>query len=348
MSLQRIFGVFLASTISLALGAQASCAAETITQTAAADRLDVAQLKKLEPGKEPVVLGLALGGGGARGAAEVGVLKVLDREGIKFDCISGTSIGAIVGGLYGMGARPEALQREFESGRLMHRFMTVPLTFRIIVAPFMYVPRILGSRAYDGLYKGNLFRKYLAEQTPEQERLIEKMPVKFAAVTLNALDGKPYMVRSGDIDYAMQASSAVPGLRKPVEIDDKLLCDGGVICNLPVKQCRELGANVVIAVNVDMPFRLEPKDEFRKPGSMTQRMITWALYDIDRVQEELADVVIHPDTSGISLVSRNRKEAKRAVLAGEKAAEEALPAIKKLLDAYGIKYGTKASASSAI
>ncbi|MBP6593359.1 MAG: patatin-like phospholipase family protein, partial [Candidatus Obscuribacter sp.] len=109
----------------------------------------------------PLKVGLALGGGGARGAAEVGVLKVLAKSGIKFDYIVGTSVGAIVGGLYALGMTPESMQKEFETGKIMKQFMTVPLKLRLAVAPVMLLPRLLGSKSYDGLYKGNKFRKYL-------------------------------------------------------------------------------------------------------------------------------------------------------------------------------------------
>ena len=125
----------------------------------------------------------------------------------------------------------------------------------------------------------------------------------------------------------MRASSSVPGLRKPVQYGDKLLVDGGVVCNVPVKQCRQMGADIVIAVNIDEPFSEVPLQTFRKPESVTKRMIKWDLWSIDGPQEELADVVIHPDTSGVSLITVSRKEARKAIEAGRQAAEAALPLI---------------------
>ncbi len=313
-----------------------ACAQDDGVQpTDAADSLDLKQQAETKTKARPKI-GLALGGGGARGAAHVGVLKVLEKEGIKFDYITGTSIGAIVGGLYDAGVPLTDLEESFRTGRLMRNFMTVPLTIRIIAAPVLYVPRLLGSKSYDGLYKGNKFRNYLTKGITDHELHIEHLKTPFAAVALNLLDGKPYMITKGSLGYAMQASSAVPGLRKPVEIGDKLFVDGGVVCNLPVKQCRQLGADVVIAVNVDEPFKAQVKDTFRKPGSVSRRMIAWDLYSIDKAQSELADVTIQPDTGGVSLISTKKSDAARALEAGELAAKNALPEIKAKLEGWGV------------
>jgi hypothetical protein len=103
-------------------------------------------------------IGLALGGGGARGAAHAGVLEVLQKEGIKFDYITGTSIGSVVGGMYAAGVPMKKVQDDFESGKLMKHFMTVSLPVRILLEPILFTPRLLGAKPYDGLYKGNKFR----------------------------------------------------------------------------------------------------------------------------------------------------------------------------------------------
>lgn len=284
----------------------------------------------------PLKLGLALGGGGARGAAEVGVLKVLAKSGIKFDYIVGTSVGAIVGGLYALGMTPESMQKEFETGKIMKHFMTVPLKLRLAVAPVMLVPRLLGSKSYDGLYKGNKFRKYLIGNVAKDRIKIENLSPQFAAIAFNVLDGKPYMIKEGDLGYALQASSAVPALRKPVEIDGRLFIDGGVACNLPVKQCRELGADIVIAVNVDQPFKPDCPDTFRKMGSISRRLLNWALYDIDQPQVASADIVIHPDTTGISLISTSKKDIKYGIAQGERTARAQLPEILAKLKELGV------------
>jgi NTE family protein len=291
---------------------------------------------KAKPKPARPKIGLALGGGGARGAAHVPVIRALEKEGIKFDYIAGTSIGAVVGGLYAAGVSLDDMEDEFENGKLMRNFMTVSLAVRIAVSPVLLMPRVFGSKEYDGLYRGNKFRKYLVRGLSCHDMNIEDLKIPFAAISLNLLDGKPYMIRKGNLGFAMQASSAVPGLRKPVEIGDYLFVDGGVLCNLPVKQVREMGADFVIAVNIDQPFNEAKKEEFRKIGSVTTRMLNWDLWDMDRPQADLADITIHPDTSNVSLISTKKADALKCAKAGEKAVQEALPILREKLKNYGI------------
>ncbi len=306
-----------------------------IVETLSADRSE-AKLFKAAPIVGRPKIGLALGGGGARGAAEVGVLKILEKEGIHFDLVAGTSIGSVIGGFYCLGATAEQMEEEFKSGAVMRNFMAVPLTFRLLVAPVFLLFRPFSHNKYDGLYGGDKFRKYLVGKLTTEDGLIENMKIPFAAIALNVVDGRPYMIRKGHLGYAMQASCAVPALRKPVEIDGMLFSDGGVSCNLPVKQCRAMGADFVIAVNIDEPFEPVPLSNFKKPGSITKRMVKWALFDIDEPQAALADVTIHPNTEGISLISTRRSDAIRGIKAGEEAARAAVPMIKKKLKEIGI------------
>lgn len=282
-------------------------------------------------------IGLALGGGGARGAAHVGVLKILEKEGIPIDYIAGTSIGSVVGGMYAAGVPLDQLEKDFTETGLMHSFMTVPLWVRIAAAPILVLPRAFGRHPYDGLYKGNKFRNYLVKNVPVSERNIEEMKIPYAAVAVSLIDGKPHRISKGSLGYAMQASCAVPGLRKPVPIGDDLFCDGGVSENVPVTQCKEMGADIVIAVCIDEQFLPEPRDNFRKMGSVSRRLIKLQLRDVDAPQLAKADIVIHPNTDGISLISTKKQDAINGVKAGREAALAALPQIKKRLAEVGVK-----------
>ena len=332
-----------ASTLALATGS-AGLAEDTLVPSSRVDPRDLQESNSAALPAHPKI-GLALGGGGARGAAEVGVMEVLEREGLKFDYIAGTSIGSIVGGLYDAGVPLSKLHEEFESGRAMKHFMPVSLPMGIMLEPAMLCGRLFGFRSYDGLYPGIMFRKYLEKMTPADATEIQSLKTPYAAVCLNLVDGMPYMIRGGSLAKAMRASSSVPGLRKPVQYGEKLLVDGGVVCNVPVKQCRQMGADIVIAVNIDEPFSEVPLHTFRKLGSVTKRMIKWDLWSIDGPQEDLADVVIHPDTTGVTLITASRKEARRAIEAGRQAAEAALPLIREKLKGFGNSV-EKTSASS--
>lgn len=254
-----------------------------------------------------VRVGLALGGGGMRGAAHVGVLKVLIEEGIPIDLIAGTSIGSAVGGFYCAGVPIDKLTDQFYHATFMKEFMPIPLSLRIVLAPILFMPRLFGYHPYDGLYKGEHCRKY-ADRLIGSPIKIENLPIPFAAICTNLVDGKSYRITDGSLSLAMQASTAVPGIKKPVQIGDHLFCDGGLVCNVPVSHVKEMGADFVIAVNIDE--RLNPSislDKFRKPGSVSKQALRIDLANTDLPSCQQADFVIHPDTNGISLISRKKK-----------------------------------------
>lgn len=336
MKLSRQLGVLAALTVtftsSLGAMAQVTEASSAASATSASESLGTTTTKVA--GKTPRI-GLALGGGGARGAAHVGVMKVLLQEGIPIDVIAGTSIGSVVGGLYAAGVPMDTLAQKFDNSELMKQFMTVPIAVRVLVAPIMIMPRVFGARPYDGLYKGVKFRNY-ANKLAGEKTEISKLNIPYAAVVTNMVSGESCRLTSGDLGTAMQASTAVPGLRKPVEINNKLYCDGGLICNVPVDHVREMGADFVIAVDIDEPMVEVPISSFRKIGSVSKQALRIQLNAQDNMYNKNADVVIHPDTDGISLISRKKQDGARGLQAGEKAAREALPEIKRKLSALGV------------
>jgi NTE family protein len=291
-----------------------------------------------EPGKQTVqgvtrpTIGLALGGGGTRGAAHVGVLKVFEEEGIPIDCIAGTSMGSIIGGLYCADVPMKTLEKQMADANIMRAFMTVPLWVRFVLAPVLFAPRLVGYHPYDGLYWGGTFRKHLAKLLPDSEREIQELAIPYAAVACDITDGKRYAITKGSLAQAMQASSAVPVLRKPVQIGDHLFCDGGVIANVPVNQTRSMGPDVIIAVDVDERLNQLPLKYFRKVGSVSKRMIVMQLHEIDAPEIAHADIVIHPMVDGIGLISTKKSDARKAIKAGEDAARAALPAIRAKLN----------------
>jgi len=274
---------------------------------------------------------IALGGGGTRGAAHIGVLRVLKEEGIPIDAVVGTSMGSLVGGLFCAGMSLDEIEQIFYHKKLIKAFDTVPIPIRIALIPIMLVPRLFGYHPYDGLYRGNKFAHYLASLVPEDKRDIETYQPTFWAIGTNLLDGEPFAIKKGNIGKAIQASSAIPQLRKPVEIEEALLVDGGMVENLPVEHAAQMNCDYIIAVDVDEKLRVVPSKTFRAIGSVARRVININLTHIDRPQYKLASTVIHPDVYGIDLLSLDKDDAHRAVQAGEVAAREALPQIKQQL-----------------
>lgn len=286
--------------------------------------------KPLPPLRRPRVA-LALGGGGVRGAAHVGVLRAFMQAGIPVDIIAGTSMGAIVGGLYSAGIDIGVIEKKFDDGSLMRSFMDVPLKVSIATAPVRAVPRTWSRNNYDGLYTGAKFRKYLDRTVPAYDQYVEHFNIPFAAVALDLTDGKPYALTRGRLGAILQASSAVPELREPVQIGSQLFVDGGVVDNIPVTVARDMGGDIVIAVNVDESLVRAPLSDFKPIGSVARRMMVMQLATADAVQLQLADVVIRPHVDGIGMITTRSRDARQAIRAGERAAWEAIPLIRAKL-----------------
>ena len=244
-------------------------------------------------------------------------------------------MGAVVGGLYCAGVNLSAIECKFDDGSLIKSFMNVPLEVSIAAAPVMVFPRTLAHKDYDGLYRGTKFRRYLDQAVPVYGQNIENFKTAFAAVALDLVDGKPYALRRGNLGLVLQASSAVPELREPVQIGNQLFVDGGVVDNIPVTVARDMGGDIVIAVDVDEQFEAMSLEKFKVLGSVARRMVTLQLASSDAIQLQLADIVIHPRVDGIGLFTTRTRDARRAIAAGEQAARAALPLIKaKLREQY--------------
>ncbi|MBI1272312.1 hypothetical protein GC174_17940 [bacterium] len=286
---------------------------------------------------EPVKVGLTLGGGGTRGYAHIGVLRVLKEHNIPIDLVIGTSMGSIVGGLFSAGLSCDQIEKILMSDEFSSASELSVGKIDLVVLPISVVPRALVKKSFSGLYKGNKFADFLNSKLPNGMTKIEQLPTKFGAVAFNLLDGRSHVLRTGDIGRALQASSAVPELRQPVPWQGMLLVDGGVTDNLPCILAREAGANILIAVNVDE--RLYPQDanSFKTIGSVSNRCVTANLARLDSDEEKFADVVIHPEVSSIKLLSRNKLDMERAVKAGEQATRQAIPGIIKALEKFGIQ-----------
>lgn len=280
-------------------------------------------------------LGLVLSGGGARGLAHVGVLKVLERERIPVHVITGTSMGAIVGGLYASGLSADELERELlaldwadvfatrvDRPHLPQRRKDEDYAFSSIVE--------FGSR--DGelrLPQGTvssrglevLLRRLLL---PVRElRHFDQLPTPFRAVATDMETGQAVILQDGDLPEALRASMSVPGLFTPIERQGRVLGDGGLVNNLPVDVARAMGATQLIAVNVGTP--LAGRKALGSLVGLTTQMVN--ILTEQNVQRSLAtlwpeDTLITPEL--VDLTSGDFERAREFVKAGERAAEAAL------------------------
>ncbi len=227
-------------------------------------------------------VGLALGGGVARGLAHIGVLSVLERYRVPVDCVAGTSAGAIVGALFASGV---PLSRIFEEA--------AKTRWRDLVRLAMHK---------EGLIKPAGLEKHLTELMSASEFTDLKIP--FAAVATDVTTGEEVVLDSGNVAKAVLASSAIPGIFTPVRIGDRLLVDGGVVNNVPASVVRRMGADLVIAVDVNHHelARKEPTNIFH--------IIVNSIHIMQRAnaQKELAyaDLVIQPNLQGMGLMDLER------------------------------------------
>ncbi|MFO1346188.1 MAG: patatin-like phospholipase family protein [Rhodocyclaceae bacterium] len=251
------------------------------------------------------VIALALGGGAAKGFAHIGVIKALEAQGIVPDIVVGTSAGSVVGAMYAAGKNGFELQ-----------------SLAITLDESQVSDWSLPDR---GVVKGEALAAFINKTVANAP--IEKLPKKFGAVATDLASGEPIVFRSGDTGTAVRASSSVPGVFQPVAIRGREYVDGGLVSPVPVRFAQEMGATFVIAVDISN----KPQASKTK-SSLDILMQTFAIMgqSLNRSELPLADVVIRPDIS--QLASTDFKTRHLAVLEGEKAAAQALPALKAKLD----------------
>jgi NTE family protein len=286
-------------------------------------------------------IGLVLSGGAARGAAHIGVLKVLEELEIPIDYIAGTSMGAIVGGLYAMGMSTGEIEAVLASLDWNAVFRERPFHHELSLRrkrddrdfPMKFEIGFTGGgfRLPRGLVSGQRLQMILRTLTLPAACTtdFDRLPIPFRAVAVDIETGDEVVLDQGDLADAIRASMAVPGAFAPVEIDGRLLVDGGVVNNLPVNVARKMGADVVIAVDVSSP--LLGRDAL---GSAIQISSQALGIVMRRASEEQAahlgagEVLITPDLGDIGSSSFAR--ATEAVRLGELAAWERAPALRRL------------------
>lgn len=285
--------------------------------------------------KHPTIA-LALGGGGIRGTAHIGVLRVFEREDIPIDYIAGSSMGAVVGGLYAAGVPLDQIESSLLDGSLQRAYAPGWVFDRFMLHAICKLESLFKTRPCAGLYNGNKFVEFLDRQLPENKRRVEDTNIPFCAVCTNLCDGRVYRLCRGDLSRALVASSALPSLIRPVEIDGNLYVDGAVRCNLPTVAARQSGATVVIAVPVDARLKPIKIDRFNSIKMVARRVSDIVLDILDDASREKADFCISPEVSDIGILSKRPEDVQKAIRAGEVAATAALPEIRKILDGYTV------------
>ncbi len=276
-------------------------------------------------------IGLVLGGGGARGAAHIGVLKELERQRIPVDAIVGTSMGAIIGGLYATGKTTAELEDIVTTLDWADAMSDTPsrehLSFRRKLDDERYpITLELGVRDKElllpmGVVEGQQLDLILRELTIDVSHIdnYDELPIPFRAIATDIGTGMPHVMGRGDLAQSIRASMSVPAIFAPVELDGRLLVDGGIAANLPVDVMREMDVDIIIAVDVEFP--LYPVDELISAVKISEQMLTILMRrDTLRQIELLADddILIRPELGTFD--SGNFAETPETIGPGEQAA----------------------------
>jgi len=258
--------------------------------------------------KVPPRVGLALGGGAARGFAHVGVLQVLEEAGIKPDLVVGTSAGSLVAALYASGRSAQQLQQvAMTMDEAAFADWTLPIFNR-------------------GVLRGEALARYVNGQVGN--RLIENMTVPLGIVATDLNTGHGVLFRRGDTGTAVRASSSVPAVFVPVKIGSQEFVDGGLVSPVPVRYAREMGAEVVVAVDISSAPEGNASGDsihllLQTFAIMGKSINTWELKD--------ADIVVRPSLVGMGAGDFAGK--KRAIEAGRAAMQAALPQLRAAMEA---------------
>jgi NTE family protein len=259
-----------------------------------------------KPAPKPPRIGLALGGGAARGFAHIGVIQVLEENGIHPDLVVGTSAGSLVAALYASGKNGVTLGQMADS------------MDEAAITDWSFPGR--------GLIRGDALARYVREATGG--RTIEKMALPLGIVATDLDNGQPILFQVGDTGLAVRASSAVPAVFQPVRIGTREYVDGGLVSPVPVRFARQMGAELIIAVDISAAPEGNPTGD-----PMRMLLQTFAIMgrSINNFELREADVVLRPKLPGVG--SADFTARKRSIQAGREAATALLPQLRATIAA---------------
>ena len=281
-------------------------------------------------------VGVVLSGGGAKGLAHIGVLKVLEEQGVQVDYITGTSMGAIVGGLYASGYTASELDSIFSSidatALIRDYIPRVSKSFYekkndeiyALTLPFDKFKIGLPKAFSRGMYNYNLMNKLLAHV--RHVRDFNELNIPFLCIATNIETGKPVLIDSGYLPQAILASGAFPSLFAPVVIDEHHLIDGGIVNNYPIEELRALGADVIIGV--DVQDGLKTMEDINGAADVLLQISNYSTINQMKNKVGMTDIYIKPDISGYTVISF--EEGKAIIERGVEAANVKLDEIKKI------------------
>ena len=261
--------------------------------------------------KENLKVGLVLSGGGAKGLAHIGALKTIDSLGVKIDYVAGTSMGAIIGGLYASGYSGKQIDSIFKrvdfDELISDNLPRYAKTFYerdnsekyAIVLPFDNFKVQIPSAISKGQNVFNLFSKLLLHVSDIHD--FENLPIPFFCIATNIETGEPVLLDSGSLPQAIAASGALPSVFQPVIINNKILIDGGVVNNYPIDELRAKGMNLIIGV--DVQDALVERNELNSAPDILLQISNFRTIDVMKDKVKKTDIYIKPDVKNFNVVS---------------------------------------------
>lgn len=296
-------------------------------------------------------IGVVMGGGGAKGAAHIGVLKYLEELGIPIDYVAGTSMGSIMAGLYAIGYTPDELAMlianmnwsEYIGNKIDRKMLSNEMRMRrsttLINVPFS-VESLLNSKSGNIMSElpsayvnnsslVNLFNNLCVGYQEEMD--FNDLPIPFACIATDLVTGEEVVIRSGIVSNAIRASMAIPGVFSPVVIDDKVLVDGGLVNNFPADVLRQMGADIIIGVEITQDKKITP-DDLKSLPQLMGRLLTKTVSSKVTDNRQLCDLYIVPDVSGYGMLSFTADAIDTLVHRGYRKAQEFEPQLLALKD----------------
>lgn len=258
-----------------------------------------------------IKIGLALGSGGAKGLSHIGVIKVLEENNIPIDFIAGSSIGALVGGVYAGTKDIKALEEVVLSTDWKKIFSLIDPAFK------------------GGLLGGDKVKNFIKKYIEKDN--FEKLLIPFSAVATNLRNGEAVVLNKGDVVSAIRASISFPLLFRTVKIEENVLADGGLSLPVPVSVVKRMGADVVIAVNLDGDYFSEEEQKRKmKFYNIANNSLNILRYHLAKYNSEDADIVVLPETGGVYW--DKFVHGKDVITSGEKAMQEKINDLKKIIE----------------
>jgi len=286
--------------------------------------------------KEKLKVGLALGGGGARGLAHIGVLKILERENIPIDLITGTSMGAIIGGAYALKKDISAIEKITKKYSKISEFnidfsfsekerKNKPLFLKKMsdVLKKAYILNLELRKKY--IDDGEGVKKIIKDLVDEAAFADTKIP--FAVVAADLVKGEKVILNQGKLFDALLSSASIPGIFPPVILDKKILVDGGIVDVVPIQAAQSLGANFIIAVSVNQTIK--KRAEFNNAVEIFFRSDSITSAELRKLQLSFADIVITPKVGRFHWSDFSKPE--QCIREGEIAAQSAILELKQKL-----------------